>query len=136
VGGRLRRNELAGRTVRIKLRWPDFKTITRQTRLENPTNQDGEIYRAALKLFESEWRPGRAVRLLGVGVADLGPPVRQLNLFDHAWEQNGRLLRAIDDIKTKYGRDAVRRGSTNFAQQEEDQSQSTDRLEWDVEDEA
>jgi DNA polymerase-4 len=136
VGGRLRRHELAGRTVRLKLRWPDFKTITRQTRLENPTDQDGEIYRAALKLFESEWHPGRAVRLLGVGVADLGSPVRQLNLFDHAWEQNGRLLRAIDEIKMKYGRDAVHRGSSKYAQQEEESGKPTDRLEENVEDEA
>ncbi len=135
VGRRLRRNELAGRTVRLKLRWPDFKTITRQMRLENPTDQDGEIFRAASKLFESEWRPGRAVRLLGVGVADLGPPMRQLNMFDHAWEENGRLLRAIDDIKMKYGRDAVHRGSRN-AQREDEHGKPTDRKDENVEDEA
>jgi DNA polymerase-4 len=111
VGARLRKAELAGRTVRIKLRWPDFSTITRQTRLDNPTDQDGEIYRSVKKLFDKEWRAGRAVRLLGVGVADLGPPVRQLRLFDRSWEQDSRLLRALDEIKAKYGRDAVRRGS-------------------------
>ncbi len=111
VGSRLRKAELAGRTVRIKLRWPDFTTITRQTRLMNPTNQDGEIYRSALTLFDREWRAGRAVRLLGVGVADLGPPIRQLRLFDRSWEQDSRLLSALDEIKDRYGRSAVRRGS-------------------------
>ena len=49
------------------------------------------------------------VRLLGVGVSDLSPPVRQLTLFDHTWEKDGRLLKAIDDIRTRYGSDAVRR---------------------------
>jgi DNA polymerase-4 len=111
VGLRLRRGELAGRTVRLKLRWPDFTTITRQMRLENPTDQDGEIYRSVLHLFEKEWRKGRAVRLLGVGVADLGPPIRQLRLFDHSWQEDGRLLRALDEIKERYGRHAVQRGS-------------------------
>ena len=111
VGARLRRSEFAGRTVRLKLRWPDFTTITRQTRLDNATDQDGEIYGAVLHLFDKAWRKGRAVRLLGVAVADLGAPIRQLRLFDQSWEQDGRLLQAIDEIKMRYGRDAVRRGS-------------------------
>jgi len=127
VGTRLRGNQVAGRTVRIKLRWPDFSTITRQTRLDNPTDQDGEIYRSALILFEKAWRKGRAVRLLGVAVADLGPPIRQLRLFDRSWEQDGRLLRALDDIKARYGRHAVRRGGRK-RRHEEDQKQGTDRV--------
>ncbi len=127
VGTRLRGSEVAGRTIRIKLRWPDFSTITRQTRLDNPTDQDGEIYRSALLLFEKAWRKGRAVRLLGVAVADLGPPIRQLRLFDRSWEQDGRLLRALDDIKARYGRHAVRRGGRK-RRHAEDQKQGTDRV--------
>ena len=109
VGSRLRKAMVVGRTVRIKLRWPDFTTLTRQTRLVQPTDQDGEIYRAALGLFYRVWSEGRLVRLLGVGVSDLSPPVRQLTLFNHTWEKDGRLLKAIDDIRTRYGSDAVRR---------------------------
>ncbi|MFQ5924110.1 MAG: DNA polymerase IV, partial [Anaerolineales bacterium] len=82
VGTRVRRAGVVGSTVRIKLRWPDFLTFTRQMRLGQPTDQDGEIYAAALNLFTANWRPGKAVRLLGVGIADLGPPMRQLELFD------------------------------------------------------
>jgi DNA polymerase-4 len=111
VGERLRHSELAGQTVRLKLRWHDFTTITRQTRLANATDQDGEIYAAVAGLFEKAWRKGRAVRLLGVAAANLGPPIRQLNLFDHSWQQDARLLRALDEIKTRYGRRAVQRGS-------------------------
>lgn len=110
VGGRLREDGVAGRTVRLKLRWPDFKTITRQIGLEQPTDQDGEIDRSVLGLFEKAWTPGRAVRLLGVGVSQLGPKLRQLSLFDSQWQADERLLAAIDSIRRRYGAGAVRRG--------------------------
>lgn len=112
VGTRVRRAGMVGSTVRIKLRWPDFSTFTRQMRLSQPTDQDGEIYAAALKLFTDNWRPGKAVRLLGVGIADLGSPMRQLELFDRGWEQDHKLLRAVDDIREKYGYRALRRAGS------------------------
>ncbi|MDX1601340.1 MAG: DNA polymerase IV [Anaerolineales bacterium] len=111
VGGRLRREGYAGSTVKIKVRWPDFTTLTRQKQLAHPTDQDDEIYRAALSLFHGVWRRGRRVRLLGVGVADLGPPVRQLELFDRSWQQDERLLEAVDAIREKYGPDSLRRAA-------------------------
>lgn len=110
VGRRLRKEDLVGETVKIKLRWPDFSTLTRQTKLEQPTDQDGEIYQAAMKLFRRVWREGRPVRLLGVGVSDLGPPIRQLALFSQSWEQDRRLLKAIDEIRARYGSSALLRG--------------------------
>jgi DNA polymerase-4 len=110
VGQRLRAEELAGETVKIKLRWPDFTTLTRQTKLEQPTDQDGEIYQSAMKLFKRVWKEGRPVRLLGVGVSDLGPPIRQLALFNQLWEKDGRLLKAIDEIRARYGSSALLRG--------------------------
>jgi DNA polymerase-4 len=112
VGSRLRDASLAGRTIRIKVRWADFKTLTRQVGLAQPTDQDGEIYGAALGLFEKVWEPGRQVRLLGVGVSELGPKMRQLGLFDRSWEHDERLLDAIDAIRAKYGPDAVRRAGS------------------------
>lgn len=110
VGERLRESGVAGSTVRLKLRWPDFTTITRQAGLAQPTDQDGEIYRSALKLFEAAWAAGRAVRLLGVGVSQLGPKLRQLSLFDRQWQADERLLAAIDSIRQRYGAGVVRRG--------------------------
>jgi DNA polymerase-4 len=112
VGRRLRKEELVGKTVKIKLRWSDFTTITRQTKLEQPTDQDGEIYQAAQDLFKRVWKKRRPVRLLGVGVSDLGPPIRQLDLFSRSWEQDGRLLKAIDEIRARYGSGALLRGDT------------------------
>lgn len=112
VARRLRQASLAGHTVRIKLRWPDFSTLTRQARLVQPSDQDGEIYEAALELFKKAWRRGRPVRLLGVGVSELGPPYRQLGLFDRSWEHDERLLQAIDAIRAKYGPEAVLRAGS------------------------
>lgn len=113
VGARLREAGLAGHTIRLKLRWPDFKTITRQARLEQPTDQDGEIYREVAALFERAWKSGRAVRLIGVAVAGLGPKVRQLSLFDNQWQADERLLAAIDSIRGRYGAGALRKGSSS-----------------------
>ncbi|MCL4465894.1 MAG: DNA polymerase IV, partial [Chloroflexi bacterium] len=112
VGRRLRESQLAGRTVRIKLRWSNFSTITRQSRLRQPTDQDGEIYQAAQALFDKAWRRGRPVRLLGVGVSGLEAPVRQLSLFDRSWEEDERLLKAVDQIRSRYGDRALQRAGS------------------------
>lgn len=110
VGARLREAGLAGTTVRLKLRWPNFTTITRQTALDQPTDQDGEIYRAAVGLLERSWKAGKPVRLIGVAVAQLGPKLRQLSLFDRTWQADEKLLAAIDSIRGRYGTDALRKG--------------------------
>jgi DNA polymerase-4 len=110
VGRRLRQEGMAGSTVRLKLRWPDFTTITRQSRLPQPSDVDGEIYQAAAALLRANWKEGRKIRLLGVGVADLGPLTRQLSLFDRSWQQDERLLQAVDSIRAKYGPAALQRG--------------------------
>jgi DNA polymerase-4 len=110
VGRRLRREGMAGSTVRLKLRWPDFTTITRQSRLPQPSDVDGEIFQAAAELLRANWKEGRKVRLLGVGVSDLGPLTRQLSLFDRTWQQDERLLQAMDAIRARYGPEALQRG--------------------------
>jgi DNA polymerase-4 len=110
VGARLREAGLAGTTVRLKLRWADFTTITRQTSLDQPTDQDGEIFGAAAGLLERAWKKGRPVRLVGVAVAQLGPKLRQLSLFDRTWQADDRLLAAIDSIRGRYGSRVLRKG--------------------------
>ena len=85
VGQRLRADGLCAATVKIKVRWSDFTTLTRQITLSLPSDQDVQIYAAALYLFEKVWKAGRAVRLLGVGVSKLGMVgdiPHQLQLFE------------------------------------------------------
>lgn len=110
VGHRLRESALAGTTVKLKLRWPDFTTLSRQISLPQPTDLDNEIYSSAEKLFESEWRAGQAVRLLGVGVSGLASPARQLSLFDQAPEKNRNLLETVDRLRDKYGQGVLKHG--------------------------
>jgi DNA polymerase IV len=109
VGYRLRKSGLAGASVKIKIRWSDFSTITRQTTVEHPTSQDSEIFNAAVELFLKEWKPGRPVRLLGVGVARLGKPARQIGLWESSSLKDERLQQAIDDLRERYGWDALHR---------------------------
>jgi DNA polymerase-4 len=122
VGRRLRTEERMGWTVKIKLRWSDFRTITRQTRLNQPTDRVDEIFTAALLLLDQAWKNGRPIRLIGVGVSDLVEPMRQLELFDRTWEEQERLQEAIDQIRDRYGPDAVRRaGGLGAVIRDEDQ---------------
>jgi DNA polymerase-4 len=81
VAQRLERAGVAAGTIGIKLRYDDFETLTRQMSLDVPTDDAVRIYRAALVLLKQAWECGRAVRLLGVGGADLMPPTGQMSLF-------------------------------------------------------
>jgi DNA polymerase-4 len=110
VGRRLRQKELAGTTVKLKIRWPDFTTLTRQVTLPNPTNQDSEISKIALELAHSIRKPGQAVRLIGVGISGLSPPMRQLELWETGSEKERKLQQVLDELKEKYGDKAIKRG--------------------------
>jgi DNA polymerase IV len=111
VGRRLRRHGLGGTTVKLKLRLPDFTTLSRQTTLRQPTDRDDEIYQAASALFEKNWHWGQPIRLLGVGVSGLGPMVRQLSLWDDNEEARAKLQTTLDALRDRFGEPIIRRGS-------------------------
>jgi DNA polymerase-4 len=110
VGRRLRKNDLAGATVKLKIRWPDFTTLTRQTTLAQPTDNDDEIFGTALTLLKKVRRPRQAVRLIGVGVSGLGEPMHQLSLWDDGGDKSRRLQEAVDTLKERFGRKVIQRG--------------------------
>lgn len=110
VARQLRRKRLTGTTVKIKLRWSDFTTPTRQMTLERPTDDPGEIYSVAVRLFDRLWTEGRPVRLLGVGVTGLGKQPRQMSLWDEPDERAERLEQAVRKVRRRYGDDAILRG--------------------------
>jgi DNA polymerase-4 len=111
VGRRLRKKNLTGNTVRLKLRWQNFTTLTRQVTLENPTNDDREIYSAVKGLFNETWQKGKPVRLLGVGVTHFSKPQSQLTLWNTTSEKDGKLLMAVDSLRERYGKNTILRGS-------------------------
>ena len=110
VGRRLRQAGIAGSTVRIKLRWPDFTTLTRQVTLPQPTDQDEQIYRTALDLLGKVRSKGQAVRLIGIGVSGLGAPLRQLELWGAQSEKSRKLQETLDKIHDRFGDNSIHRG--------------------------
>lgn len=112
VARHLRKSGLAGATIKLKIRWPDFTTLTRQATLPHRTDEADEIFKLALKLMNDVRKPAQAVRLIGVGVTGLGQPLRQLALWDTDAGRSRRLLDAIETLRQKYGDDVIQRGET------------------------
>jgi len=82
VAERARRSGLQGRTVILKLRYADFRLITRSKTLAHPVDDATELYSEVLSLFDKAEIGRRPVRLVGVGLANLvGEESRQLSLF-------------------------------------------------------
>jgi len=112
VGYRLRKHNLAGSCVQIKIRYSDFTTLTRQKMLQQPTNLDDDIFAAATELLQSNLTIGREVRLLGVAVTRLEEPAIQLSLWDKTAQKKTQLTEAIDSLKDKYGKQLIVRASS------------------------
>jgi DNA polymerase-4 len=112
VGHRLRQAGLAGTTVKLKLRWPDFTTLTRQLSLPGPTDQDEQIYTTALDLLSKVREKGKAVRLIGVVVSGLGAPLHQMELWGAQSERSRKLQQTLDELQAKFGKKSIQRGKT------------------------
>ena len=81
VARSLQRRNLVAHTVRVKFRWADFTTFTRQKSLEVGIDDEEKIYRMALAIWREHWPLGQRMRLLGVGVSGLEEPAaRQFDL--------------------------------------------------------
>ncbi len=119
VAYRLRSSGFKGKTVCTKVRFEDFETCTRSKTLQHPLDTSHEIYEAAAEnLAKVEFR-GRKVRLIGVSLSTLERiSAFQTCLFDFdgdlrsSQEKWQRLGRRIDEIKSKYGEEVLKRGST------------------------
>ncbi len=110
VGRQLRNSNLCSSTIKLKIRWPDFITLSRQVTLEQSTDNGEVIFAAAYQLFQKVWDQRRAVRLVGVGVSGLGPPTRQLSLWDSDWQKQQRLQGAVDSLQERFGDKTIKRG--------------------------
>jgi DNA polymerase-4 len=115
VARRLRRQELRGRTVQLKIRFADFKTITRSETLPEPSNTTQEIAGAAVRILDTRVPAGHlGVRLLGVGVSGFEHSYHSQGLlFDQGERQKQKQLdTAIDQIA---GAPALTAGSMTSA---------------------
>lgn len=110
VGRDLRKNGYFGRTVTLKLKFCDFKSITRSNTLEEPVNSTQAIFDAAAELLKKQ-QLSSPVRLIGVSVSQFSKGQRQLGLLgeDRKIEES-RLDQTIDSIRERFGRDLLERG--------------------------
>ncbi|MCM1113640.1 MAG: DNA polymerase IV [Muribaculum sp.] len=115
VGRRLRATHNLAESVCVEIKYNTFQSVSHQTLLPAPTSSTDAIYRHACRLFDGIWN-GTPIRLLGVRAAKLtqeDAPV-QMNLFDYQSplsEKQRKLDAALDKIRARYGKDAVKRGS-------------------------
>ena len=113
VAQRLRTEGLIARTITLKLRYDDFRTVTRSMTFDCPTNTTKTLWQNAKEVFV-KWHKKSAgpLRLLGFGVSGLqryGTGQQQL-FAEPEDEKQKRLDKAFDNIRGKFGDDALRRG--------------------------
>jgi DNA polymerase-4 len=113
VAQRLRAGSLKANTIILKLRYGDFRTITRSKTLGEATNTTRTLWEGANAIFQ-KWQIESAgvLRLIGFAVSGLAQEdTDQKQLFsDTEEEKQKRLDKAVDKIKSRYGKDALRRG--------------------------
>lgn len=107
LAGRLRQAGVTATTVTLKVRFADFRTVTRSLSPGRPISSGIDLYRMALSLLERLDRGGRAVRLIGIGASGLdgGDHPRQLSLEgEDRWQ---RVESTVAEARRRYGERAV-----------------------------
>jgi nucleotidyltransferase/DNA polymerase involved in DNA repair len=108
LSGRLRRAGLRGRTITLKVRYPDFSTLTRSHTAATAVDGSRQLFHIAVDLLSGLGEPVAAVRLLGLGASALEPAdgPRQLDIDDNAgWDD---VETAIAGVRERFGESAVR----------------------------
>lgn len=111
VARRAKKAATAGRIVTLKLKTADFKSRTRSRTLPDPTLLAEVLYKTALALLEPEV-DGTTFRLMGVGLsglcdADIADPA---DLLDPGATRRAEAERAMDNVRAKFGDDAIQKG--------------------------
>ena len=112
TAARAKAKDLAGRVVVLKLRRADFSILTRRVSLREPTQLADTIYRAAAGLLAEVREPG-PFRLIGVGISDITPDRAAdltADLLDPAANKRAGAERAADQIRAKFGTEAIVKG--------------------------
>jgi DNA polymerase-4 len=106
VSARLKAARLAAGTATLKLKTGDFRIRTRSRRLADPTQLAETLFRTARRLLAGEADGATRFRLIGVGADGL------VGAADQEDGRPRRLEQAMDDIRGRLGKDAVRLGRT------------------------
>jgi len=127
VSTRLRKAHVKASMVSVEIKYNTFQSVSHQTTLSSPTHDGTLLYHTACKLATDLWN-GTPVRLLGIRTSKLcsEDTPTQLSLFDlqtnfmpqasiphppSSDKKNDELNKALDQIRNKYGKNAIIRGS-------------------------
>ncbi len=110
IAERVRKAGMMARTITLKLRFDDFTTITRDATLPEATCAGLVVYEQARELLGKVRLGPREVRLIGVGTSNFITE-RQLSMFDDATRRAEQTEEAIDELRGRFGPDAVTRAS-------------------------
>lgn len=109
VTRQLRKHEQYAKTVAVIYKNNQFKSYSAQTKLNNPTNNTKEIYKAVIEVFDKNYKKD-PIRLIGVRLADLSDNKdKQLSLFDEEVQEEAdtEIQKTIDDINQKFGKSLI-----------------------------
>ncbi len=114
IAADIRRHEVKGRTITLKIKFPDFRQITRSRTLDSRTSHGGTIFKTACGLLDAELPIGK-IRLIGVGISNFEDRNRQLSLLDDPQKpleskKLDQLDKAVDQVRLKFGKDILTRG--------------------------
>ncbi|WP_305043412.1 DNA polymerase IV [Geoalkalibacter sp.] len=109
VAARLRRSDLQGRCLTLKVKYADFQQCTRSRTLNQGLSNGGELFALAKELLTLTEAGRRPLRLLGLSLSALEPlGAGQSELFDEPRrERLARLDRAVDQVRERYGRRGI-----------------------------
>lgn len=111
IGARLRSHHQKGRTVTLKVKYSDFKQVSRAVTLAEATDDALVIFQRARELLPQTEAGRRPVRLLGISLSNLSPDhtPRQNDLFGSSARAARReeLNRAMDEINRRFGRETL-----------------------------
>jgi len=108
----LRSQNKRAKCVAIRLRYADFKTITRQVILREASNVTQVIFATAQQLLTKALaQQEKPIRLIGIRISSLVGEGKQLPMFDSGMEKPEHLDKAIDKIRRKYGSTAIKTGN-------------------------
>ena len=112
VSDRAKARDLAGKVVTLKLKRANHSALSRRISLYEPTSSVERIYREARALLETAVREG-PFRLIGVGISHLAPADQadlSGDLLDPDAGKRAQVERARDEIKARFGKDAIMKG--------------------------
>lgn len=113
VAARLKKSEISGHTIVLKLKTSDFKSRTRNQKLRDPTMLADRIFSTGMELLKPEV-DGTKFRLIGIGVSDLGEPTYAdpEDLVDIQATKRAHAEGAMDKVRSKFGKEILQTGYT------------------------